>query len=251
MQKLYSETLVMHTTRLVEAMADYAYMLYVKGRADCGIGDAIPNFDCGEVGKQAMAEVVAELLLDAIMGINAGTGYSYRTVVKMPVIHTEKYQNWRNSGNCGMFTIQEMFDAHCRELPLGPLIEGAIRWYTREFVNEVQNIINNDWYCDRENELVIFTTREMLVRQILNGTVVLALLSREDYEFAAEADCLADFRDEVFQYPYSFVTQNDMKVLHERIPSFILSPEDQDSDEDPGVELFVLKPETIDGIKKL
>ncbi|ANZ49301.1 hypothetical protein PARSHIK_220 [Erwinia phage vB_EamM_Parshik] len=250
MQKLHSQTLVMHTAQLVESMADYAFLTYVKDRARCQV-EGIPPFDCREIGKQAMAEVVAELLLDAIMGINANTGFSYRGVVKMPVIHTEKYQNWRDSGNCGMFTIEEMFDAHCRELPLGPLIEGAIRWYTSEFVNEIMALINNDWYCDRENELVIFTNRELLVKQILNGTVVLPLLAKEDYEFAAEADSFEAIRDEVFQWPYSFVTQNEMKVLHERIPSFILSPEDQDSDEDPTVELYVLKPEVIDRIKKL
>ena len=251
MRKVFSEILTMHTDCLMKGLCDYAYMTYIKGRAEVGIGDAIPNFDCAAISRKAMAEVVAQLLIDAIASINSNTGYDFHQRLMIPRIPTAKYKAWRESGNCGMFTIEEMFDAHCRELPASELVVGAMKWYVTRFVNEIYEMFGGDDQLGWEGKAVIFTQREVLIRQILEDRVCLALLEHGDYEFAAEADDISELRDEIFQWPYSFVMQGDIRVLQESIPTYILSAEDQDSEEEPGVELYTIKPGVIDKIKKL
>lgn len=251
MRKVYSEILVMHSNQLIDAMTEHAYNSYVVGSAECGIGNCIPNFDTNLIGKRAMAEVVATLLIDAIASINANTTYMFHPKITLPQIPTKKYREWRESGNCGMFTIEEMYDAHCRELKLTPLLEGAIKWYTTQFVSEIYRMFCGDDDVGWEGKAVVWTTKEMLVDQLMNRSVVLALLEHGDYTFEAEADDFNDFKDEVFQVPYGFLMQEDMRVLYESIPSYILSSEDQSSDAEIGVELYSIKPDVIDRIKKL
>lgn len=251
MRKVFSEILTMHTDSLMKGLCDYAYMTYIKGRAEVGIGDAVPNFDCAAISRKAMAEVVAQLLIDAIASINGNAGYDFHQRLMIPRVPTAKYKAWRESGNCGMFTIEEMFDAHCRELPASELVIGAMKWYTTRFVNEIYNLFGGDDQIGWEGTAVIFTQRDMLVQQILDDRVCLALLEQGDYEFAAEAEDITDLRDELFQWPFSFVMQDDIRALQESIPTYILPAEDQDSEEKLGVELYVLKPGVIDKIKKL
>ncbi|ANZ48514.1 hypothetical protein BIZ78_gp061 [Erwinia phage vB_EamM_Caitlin] len=252
MIKLISETLTLHSQTLIKAMEEYAYKTWVTNSGECGISNVIPEFDHAAVSREGMTAVVARLIVDACAALNAKYDYFYRPEVELPQIPTAKYKAWRESGNAGMFTIAEMYDAHCRELKFSPLLEGAIKWYTTRFVDEMYRLGHLDenepgW----DNDTVLYIDWETLTRQLLEGRVVIPMLCHKDYEWKAEADNIDQMRKTIAETPYGFLFQNDSVVMYDYAGRYILSEEDQDSDEDPGVELYALKPEVIEQLKNL
>lgn len=252
MIKLISETLTMHSQTLIKAMEEYAYKTWVTNSGECGVGNVIPEFDHAAVSREGMTGVVARLICDAIAAMNARYDYVHRPEVELPQIPTAKYKAWRESGNAGMFTIAEMYDAHCRELKLTPLLNGAIKWYTTQFVDEIYRLgFSDDRFPGWENDSVVFMDWETLTRQLLDGRVILPVLSYTDYEWKAEADSVDGLRKAMAETPYGFLFQNDSYAMYDNAARYILDPDDQDSDEDPGVELYALKPEVIEQLKNL
>ncbi|QVW28733.1 hypothetical protein pEaSNUABM8_00236 [Erwinia phage pEa_SNUABM_8] len=252
MIKLISETLTLHSQTLMEAMKEYAYKTWVTNSGECGVGNVIPNFDHDEVSREGMAGVVARILMDAIAAINANCDYIYHPEITLPQIPTEKYRKWRESGNTGMFTIMEMYDAHCRELKMSPLLEGAIKWYSTRFVDEIYGIVSRN-HADfgTDGSTLVYITHPMLTKMLLDGRVILPLLEFDDYTFGAEGDSIDDIRDTIMATEYGFLVQDEMYVLFDSAPRYILDNDDQDSEERPGVELWTLKPEVIEQIKNL
>lgn len=250
MLKIVSETLVMHSQTLIQAMDEYAYKTWVTNGAECGIKNAIPEFDHSAISREAMASVVARILMDAIAAMNANCDYFYRPEITLPQIPTEKYKAWRESGNAGMFTIAEMYDAHCRELKLSPLLEGAIKWYSTRFVGEIYAIVCGS-FTEWENDNIIYADWQTLTQQLLDGRVILALLDQKDYSYVTDADTLEELRDEIVAHPHGFLIQDEAKVLYDSIPRYILDNDDQDSDARPGIELYMLYPEVVAQLKNL
>ncbi|ANZ48791.1 hypothetical protein BIZ83_gp062 [Erwinia phage vB_EamM_ChrisDB] len=252
MIKLISETLTMHSQTLMEAMKEYAYKTWVTNSAECGVGNAIPNFDHDAVSREGMAGVVARLILDALAATNARYDYIHHPEVELPQNPTPKYKAWRESGNAGMFTIMEMYDAHCRELKMSPLLNAAIKWFTTQFVDEMYRLgFADDRFPGWDNDSVVYVTWETLTQQLLDGRVILPVLSYTDYDWKAEAPSIDGIRKEIAETPYGFLFQNDSYVMYDYAARYILDPDDQDSDEDPGVELYALKPEVIEQLKNL
>lgn len=253
MRKLISETLTMHSQTLIKAMEEYAYKTWVTNAAECGVGNAVPNFDHEEVSREGMTFVVAQILIEAIAALNANCDYFYRPEVKLPQIPTAKYKEWREAGNAGMFTIGEMYDAHCRELKLSPLLEGAIKWYTTRFVSEIHEVISSvrpDGDC-WGNDCLIYIDRDTLAKQLMDGVVVLPMLEFTDYSYVNGADTIDELREDMANTPFGFLVQDDMSVMYESAALYILDNDDQDSDERPGVELFALNVDVIAQLKNI
>lgn len=249
MKKVLSEVLTMHTESLIKAMAQHAFATYamesiqIEGRVL-----VVDEERFLAAGRDAFAEVVAGILMQPLAAVNARTDFVFRPQVHIPQIPSKKVKWLRETGNASMFTEEEMFENHCREMPMNELAEGAIKWYTTQFLDEIYRVTN---YEDDFESFRFFVTHEMLVRQIKNKCVVLFMMEPTDYVFRAEALAIDGIRDEIAATPWGFVVQEDAAVMYENIPTYVLPPEDQDSESEFGVELYELKPAVVAEIEKI
>lgn len=251
MKKFFSETLTLHSTSLLDAMSEYSFGAYatmcvqIEGRS---LGIDYERFK--SVGRQACAEIVAAVLLEALAMLNANVSYIFQPRrVPIPHIPTPKMKEWRESGNAGMFTEEEMYDDFCRHLPENALIEGAIKWYSSQFTSE---LIRIDAAKDGDWQFVgAYIDKESLTRQLLTGVVIIPLLEYTDVEFIGDAETLDDLRPLLATHPYGYFMQGDAMVLYESAASFILPREDMHDDLNDWVELYAVNENVVEELKKL
>lgn len=248
MKKVLSEVLTMHTQSLIKAMAQHAFATYamesiqIEGRVL-----VVDEERFLAAGRDAFAEVVAGILMQPLAAVNARTDFVFRPKVHIPQVPSKKVLALRESGNASMFTEEEMFENHCREMKMNELAEGAIKWYTTQFLEEVYRVTN---FADDYDSYRFFVTQEMLARQIKANRIVLFMMEPTDYVFKTEGLSVDEIYPAMAQTPWGFVVQEDAAVMYENIPTYVLDPDDQDSEVEYGVELYELKEEVVAEIEK-
>lgn len=248
MKKVLSEVLTMHTWSLIKAMSQHAFQTYAAEVVQIeGRNVVLDEEKFLAAGREAFAEVVAGILMQPIAALNARTDFVFRPKVHIPQVPSKKVQWWRETGNAMMFTEEEMFENHCREMKMNELVEGAIKWYTTQFLEELYRVTG---FEDDFESYRFFASQEILAAQIKKGLIVLYMLEPTDYLFKVEGDDVDEIREQIAQTPWGFVVQEDAAVMYENIPTYVLDLDDQDSEVEYGVELYELKESVVEEIEK-
>ncbi|QXO09660.1 hypothetical protein pEaSNUABM11_00236 [Erwinia phage pEa_SNUABM_11] len=248
MLRVFSHVLTLHSEKLVSALGEYYRLVFTQYAhtmkytpAEKEAVDAV----CEEAGRW----MVANILLEGIALANARThlspslrsfdvyGDKLAEQFDSPVLRNKLSTNT---------TVGDFFAYVCATTPLSALLEGAMKWFVEQFMDEVYNLLGKDSFAI-DNYTGIYMTRELLIKQLKQRKIILPFIEPMEWLFVANVDP-AD-RDSLpsiaADMEYAFVVQGEAFIIPETFPTMVLPDETEE------IELYVLKPEVIKELKRL
>lgn len=240
----HSHTLIMHSDKLLSAMAEHMFNSAVVHWDDRSILSDFQGLQ--ELTRTIAAESVAGLLLEGIAHANART-FAKPMASKLPNIE-DVYNGDAGSGQ--MFLNSELFEMRCRTVSMTPLIEGAINWYRHSFLEEMYEILgresfDNDCYCG------IYMTRDILIAQLLSGVVKMPFLEPLDATCRGVRNSLDEVKSLGYLKEPGFLFQGGAFILPYSAPMMILDPDDVREPEEGLVEWWGLTDESLEKLKTI
>jgi hypothetical protein len=246
MLRVFSHVLTLHTEKLVDALSEY-YRLYFHQYANVMKFTPAEKLAVKDTTDCVAKWMVANVILEGLALANARThltpslrsfdvyGDSMAKEFSNPVLETHLTPR---------VTIGEFFAYTCAKAPLSALLEGAMSWYIEQFMDEVYNLLGKDSFSI-DHYTGIYMTREMLLKQMGSGKIVLPFIEPLEWTFVADIDNREELLKQVQGMEYAFVVQGEAFIIPETFPTMVLP------DETEQIELFVLSPAVIAELKKL
>lgn len=246
MLRVFSHVLTLHSEKLVSALSEYYQLVFTQYANTMKLTPAEKDA-VNDVCEEAARWMVANILLEGLALANARTHMS-PSLRSFDVYGDKMAEQFDNpvldAKLSSSATIGDFFAYVCSTTPLSPLLEGAMKWFVEQFMDEVYTLLGKDSFAI-DNYTGIYMTRDMLIRQMKAKKIVLPFIEPLEWTFVVSVASLDELPAATRGLDHAFVVQGQAFILPETF-STMVAPEPELE-----LEVYMLKPQIAAELKKL